>query len=78
MEAESSAVLSASDLGGWLVQAWAVQGHATQLISKLNGLAISGSTANTVLHMAMQVSHSLHRGENNLLSEYAAILRGTR
>lgn len=74
LESRRLCSLSAWDLGGWLVQAQAARGHATRLISKLNGLAISGSTANTVLHMAMQVSHSPHTGEKTISSANTAVI----
>ena len=77
MRADSAARLSAWDLGGWLLLAWVAQGHAAQLISKLNGLAISGRTANTVLHVAMQVSHCLRTAKQSPLRMYAVIGLGS-
>lgn len=58
-------VAAAESPGTQAATARDVRGHAMQLISKLNGLAISGCLANSVLHMAMQVSHSLRTGKQS-------------
>lgn len=54
--------------GGWLAR----RGHATELISKLNGLAISGRTANAVLHVEAKQSPLQIR------HKYAVIIQGRR
>lgn len=59
------AAAAAESPGSRAVTARDVRGHAIQLISELNGLAISGCPANSVLHMATQVSHSLRTGKQS-------------
>lgn len=49
----------------WLVGRSPVQENAAQLSCKARGLAISGGTAKTVLHMTTQVCHSRRPGKQS-------------